>query len=102
MSMAERCKESQPVLQRIIETTTDDESMLFEALSLHDELEQVLTNYAKLELVHTPSSELVHGDLVSSEQQKVEVTASGEKEDDRRNIVDTKNCDESRSFEKEE
>lgn len=104
ISMAERCKESQPVLQRIIETTNDDESMLFEALNLHDELEQVLTNYAKLELPHTSSSKRVQGDLVSSEQQKVKVTAAGKKEDDR-NIVDTKNSDvvdESRSFEKKE
>ncbi|KAI0510189.1 hypothetical protein KFK09_010789 [Dendrobium nobile] len=90
ISMAEKCKEYQPVLRRIIETTTDDESMLFEALNLHDELEQVLENYAKLELIHTPAAEQVHGDLVTSEQQKVSV--SGEKEEER-NILYTKNSD---------
>lgn len=101
ISMAEKCKESQPVLQRIIETTTDDESMLFEALNLHDELEQVLANYAKLELAHTPTTEQIHDDLVSSEQQKV--TAAGEKEEER-NILDTNNevVDESGSTEKKE
>lgn len=102
ISMAEKCKESQPVLQRIIETTTDDESMLFEALNLHDELEQVLANYAKLELYHAPAKEQVPDDLVSSEQQKF--TASGEKEEER-NLVDAKNSevvDESRSAEKKE
>ncbi|KAK9945066.1 hypothetical protein M0R45_010597 [Rubus argutus] len=43
MSMLDKCKESQPVIQRIIETTTDDEGMLFEALFLHEELQQVIS-----------------------------------------------------------
>ncbi|KAL6210711.1 hypothetical protein ACLB2K_015943 [Fragaria x ananassa] len=49
MNMLEKCKESQPVIQRIIETTTDDESMLFEALYLHEELQQVISKYEELE-----------------------------------------------------
>ncbi|KAK8960753.1 hypothetical protein KSP40_PGU017231 [Platanthera guangdongensis] len=57
VSMAENCRESQPVLQRIIETAGEDESMLFEALNLHDELEQVLNNYANLESSHARSTE---------------------------------------------
>lgn len=48
MSMLEKCKESQPVIQRIIESTTD-EAMLFEALSLHDELQLVVSRYEELE-----------------------------------------------------
>ncbi|PKA58747.1 hypothetical protein AXF42_Ash000840 [Apostasia shenzhenica] len=58
MSMVEKCRESQPFLQRVIETTTDDESLLFEALNLHDELEQVMATYSKLE-----------GDSVASEEE---------------------------------
>lgn len=49
MSMLDKCKESQPVIQRIIETTTDDEGMLFEALFLHEELQQVISKYEELE-----------------------------------------------------
>lgn len=49
MSMLEKCKESQPVIQRIIESTTDDEAMLFEALNLHDELQLVISRYEELE-----------------------------------------------------
>ncbi|XP_050364526.1 TOM1-like protein 2 [Argentina anserina] len=49
MNMLDKCKESQPVVQRIIETTTDDEGMLFEALFLHEELQQVISKYEELE-----------------------------------------------------
>lgn len=49
MSLLEKCRESQPVIQRIIESTTDDEAMLFEALNLNDELQQVVSRYEELE-----------------------------------------------------
>lgn len=49
MSMLEKCKQSLPVVQRIAETTNDDEAMLFEALSLHDELRQVIARCDELE-----------------------------------------------------
>ncbi|XP_075648725.1 TOM1-like protein 2 [Castanea sativa] len=49
ISMLENCKQSQPVIKAIIESTTDDEGMLFEALYLHDELEQVISKYEQLE-----------------------------------------------------
>lgn len=49
VSMLEKCKESQPVIQRIIESTTDDEAMLFEALNLHDELQLVVSRCEELE-----------------------------------------------------
>lgn len=49
LSMLEKCKESQPVIQRIIESTTDDEGMLFEAINLHDELQQAISRYSELE-----------------------------------------------------
>uniref|UniRef100_A0A6M2EZC9 VHS domain-containing protein n=1 Tax=Populus davidiana TaxID=266767 RepID=A0A6M2EZC9_9ROSI len=49
VSLLDKCKQSQPVIQRIIESTTDDEAMLFEALNLHDELQQVILRYNELE-----------------------------------------------------
>lgn len=49
MSILEKCKQSQPIVKRIIEQTTDDEGMLFEALYLHDELQQVISKYEELE-----------------------------------------------------
>ncbi|GAB2282244.1 hypothetical protein Dimus_016794 [Dionaea muscipula] len=59
ISMSEKCRESQPLLQRLVETTTDDEGMLFEALSLHDELQQVMGKFEKMEvsgkLEHVPT-----------------------------------------------
>lgn len=47
--MFEKCKQSQSVLKRIIETTTNDEVMLFETLYLHDEIQQVITKYEEFE-----------------------------------------------------
>lgn len=49
MSMLEKCKHSLPVVQRIAESTNDDEVMLFEALNLHDELRQVISRCDELE-----------------------------------------------------
>ena len=49
LSMLKNCKQSQPVIKAIIESTTDDEGMLFEALYFHDELEQVISKYEQLE-----------------------------------------------------
>lgn len=48
-SMLEKCKQSQPVIQMIIESTTDDEGILFEALNLNDELQQVISKFEELE-----------------------------------------------------
>ncbi|KAL5796519.1 hypothetical protein ACOSQ2_001339 [Xanthoceras sorbifolium] len=58
VSLVEKCKESQPVIQRIIESTTDDEGMLFEALNLNDELQQVTSKYEELEAALKSSGEL--------------------------------------------
>ncbi|GAB2254423.1 hypothetical protein Droror1_Dr00022232 [Drosera rotundifolia] len=62
MSMLERCRDSQPVLQRLVETTTDDEAMLSQALSLHDELEQVITKFEKIKVSREPE----HGPVESN------------------------------------
>eukprot|EP00262_Sarcandra_glabra_P011110 TRINITY_DN26826_c0_g1_i1.p1 TRINITY_DN26826_c0_g1~~TRINITY_DN26826_c0_g1_i1.p1 ORF type:complete len:376 (-),score=87.15 TRINITY_DN26826_c0_g1_i1:77-1204(-) len=45
--MIEKCKQSQPIIQRIIESAGDDEEILFEALNLHEELEGVLSKYVE-------------------------------------------------------
>ncbi|KAK2648749.1 hypothetical protein Ddye_016238 [Dipteronia dyeriana] len=58
VSMVEKCKESQPVIQRIIESTADDEGMLFEALNLNDELQQVISKYKELEITLKSGLEL--------------------------------------------
>ncbi|KAM7463561.1 hypothetical protein LguiA_031682 [Lonicera macranthoides] len=40
-----QCRQSQFTVQRIIETAGDDEALLFEALSVNDEIQKVLTKY---------------------------------------------------------
>ncbi|ESQ36298.1 hypothetical protein EUTSA_v10007923mg [Eutrema salsugineum] len=47
VSLMEKCKQSQPLIQMIIESTTDDEGVLFEALHVNDELQRVLSIYKK-------------------------------------------------------
>ncbi|KAG2324086.1 hypothetical protein Bca4012_038453 [Brassica carinata] len=47
VSLMEKCKQSQPLIQMIIESTTDDETVLFEALHVNDELQRVLSIYVK-------------------------------------------------------
>lgn len=51
VSMLDKCKESLPVVQRIAETTTDDDILLFEALNLHDELEQVISRCEEIKVI---------------------------------------------------
>ncbi|XP_073316008.1 TOM1-like protein 2 [Primulina huaijiensis] len=48
LSMLEKCKQSLPVVQRIIVTTSDDEVMLFDALNLIDELQLVISRYTEM------------------------------------------------------
>ncbi|CAN1245037.1 TOM1-like protein 2 [Linum grandiflorum] len=49
VSLYEKCQQSQPAVQQLIESTTDDEAMLFEALNLHDELQRVISQFKDLE-----------------------------------------------------
>ncbi|KAL4369024.1 hypothetical protein GQ457_05G003350 [Hibiscus cannabinus] len=44
-SMLEKCKQSQLAIQMIIESTTGDDGILFEALNLNDELQQVISKF---------------------------------------------------------
>ncbi|KAK6940659.1 VHS domain, partial [Dillenia turbinata] len=58
LSMLEKCKQSQPVLERIIQATNDDEGILFEALNLHDELQRVISKYEEVEAASEPGQQL--------------------------------------------
>ncbi|PHU22634.1 hypothetical protein BC332_07741 [Capsicum chinense] len=49
VSMLENCKQSLAVIQRIVESTSGDEGLMFEALNLHDELRQVISRYKEME-----------------------------------------------------
>ncbi|XP_031483484.1 TOM1-like protein 2 [Nymphaea colorata] len=51
VSIVEKCRQSQASLKRIIESTSDDESLLFDALNLHDELQLVLSKYEESQAV---------------------------------------------------
>ncbi|XAR58644.1 hypothetical protein NMG60_11014120 [Bertholletia excelsa] len=49
VSMYEKCKQALPDVQRVAESINDDEIMLFEALNLHDELQQIISKYEEME-----------------------------------------------------
>ncbi|KAK3013004.1 hypothetical protein RJ639_008736 [Escallonia herrerae] len=44
-TLVQQCRQSQFTIQRMIETDGDDEALLFEALSVNDEIQKVLSNY---------------------------------------------------------
>ncbi|KAI7999850.1 TOM1-like protein 2 [Camellia lanceoleosa] len=50
VSMLEKCRKSLPAIQMIVESTTDDEGKLFEALNLHDQLQQIISKYEEMEV----------------------------------------------------
>ncbi|XP_068665893.1 TOM1-like protein 2 [Aristolochia californica] len=47
ISLVEKCKQSQSLIQRIIQSTEDDESLLFEALNINEELQQVISKHGE-------------------------------------------------------
>ncbi|KAK4800451.1 hypothetical protein SAY86_020938 [Trapa natans] len=49
-SMVEKCKQSQPMIQGIIHTTINEECVLFEALSLNEELQQIISKFEQVDL----------------------------------------------------
>ena len=52
-TLVQQCQQCQYTIQRVIETAGDNEAQLFEALSIHEELQKVLTKYEELkEPVH--------------------------------------------------
>ncbi|KAJ3689457.1 hypothetical protein LUZ61_018621 [Rhynchospora tenuis] len=58
MSILEKCREVKPVIKRIIESTADDEAMLFEAINLHDEIDVVLSKFGEITLDHPPKTDV--------------------------------------------
>lgn len=44
-TLVQQCRRSQFTVQRIVETAGEDEAMLFEALSVNDEIQKVLSKY---------------------------------------------------------
>ncbi|MCO5570312.1 hypothetical protein L7F22_024030 [Adiantum nelumboides] len=47
-TLVEQCRQSQTKVQRFIERGADDEQLLFEALNVNDELQQVLTKFEEM------------------------------------------------------
>jgi hypothetical protein len=53
ITLVQQCQQCQHTIQRIVETAGDNEGQLFEALSIHEELQRVLSKYEELkEPVH--------------------------------------------------
>ncbi|KAJ3707056.1 hypothetical protein LUZ61_010761 [Rhynchospora tenuis] len=51
-TLVHQCHQSQFTVQRIIETSEGDESVLFEALNINDELQKALTKYDEIKKPH--------------------------------------------------
>uniref|UniRef100_A0A0D9VJT5 VHS domain-containing protein n=1 Tax=Leersia perrieri TaxID=77586 RepID=A0A0D9VJT5_9ORYZ len=47
-TLVQQCYQSQHTIQRMIETAGDNEAMLFEALSVNDEIQKVLSKYEEM------------------------------------------------------
>lgn len=89
LSMVEKCKESEPIIQRVIESIDGDESLLFEALSLHDELQQVLSKYQELDLRdQVVDDSCIAPDANTSNEEELKTLGGGKSEvaNDGRNI----------------
>lgn len=50
LSLLDKCKQSLFLIKGIVESTTNDEATLFEALYLNDELQQIVSKYEELEV----------------------------------------------------
>lgn len=47
-TLVQQCFQSQLTVQRIVQTAGDDEALLFEALSVNDEIQKVLSKYEEM------------------------------------------------------
>ncbi|KAJ7949876.1 TOM1-like protein 2 [Quillaja saponaria] len=47
-TLVQQCRQSQYIVQRIVETAGDNEALLFEALNVNDEIQKVLSKYEDL------------------------------------------------------
>lgn len=56
LTLVEQCRQSQFSVQRIIERGGDNEALLFEALNVNDELQQVLSKYEEMRTSPTMQS----------------------------------------------
>ncbi|MCH85571.1 target of Myb protein 1-like, partial [Trifolium medium] len=54
LTLLDKCKQSLSVIKEIVESTTNDEETLFEALYLNDELQQLVSKYEELEASQRP------------------------------------------------
>ncbi|CAH9081111.1 unnamed protein product [Cuscuta europaea] len=77
VSILENCKQSLAVTKRIIENTSDDEGMLFEALNLHDEIQKAISRYAEMKAVLDSHGGLTKTTDAGSEQVTKDALDSG-------------------------
>lgn len=78
MNMVEKCRQSQASLKRVIESTSDDDGLLFDALNLHDELQLVLSKYEESQAVKVDAKH-VNSSSQSTENLSVEQAEKPEK-----------------------
>lgn len=55
-TLVEQCRQSQLSVQRFIERGAENEQLLFEALNVNDELQQVLTKFEEMSTSHVMKS----------------------------------------------
>lgn len=53
ITLVQQCHQSQNTVQRIIESVGDDEALLFEALSINDEIQSVISKFEDIKLHNT-------------------------------------------------
>ncbi|KAK4284950.1 hypothetical protein QN277_001713 [Acacia crassicarpa] len=56
-TLVQQCRRSQSTVQRIVETSADNEALLFEALNVNDEIQKVLSKYEELKKPTAPPHE---------------------------------------------
>ncbi|CAN6462159.1 unnamed protein product [Victoria cruziana] len=78
VNMVEKCRQSQASLKRVIESTSDDDGLLFDALNLHDELQLVLSKYEESQAVKVDAKH-VNSSSQSTENLSVEQAEKPEK-----------------------
>ncbi|TVU28096.1 hypothetical protein EJB05_19605 [Eragrostis curvula] len=71
-TLVQQCYQSQHTIQRIIETVGDNEAVLFEALSVNDEVQKVLSKYEEMKKPNTSEN---------AEQRPVVIPIATEHED---------------------
>lgn len=57
MSLLDKCKQSLSIIKGIVESTTNDEATLFEALYLNDELQQIVSKYEELDAAQSSGAQ---------------------------------------------